>query len=82
MEILQQIYAVLIAAIPSLTAIVSTIVVAIKLFSGFKDLTKKTDTTELKVVLKQVIKENEELKTQIKHTLSKIDKIAEEDVKL
>lgn len=70
----------IIAILPSIINILSTIAVFFKLVNNFKNSlnTKTNELEELKNQYKVILQENYELKALLKEYLTKIDKIARE----
>lgn len=90
MVTLDNVYEILMAILPSITAVLSAVGVAIGILAKFKALRKdvadKTDLSEYKEQIKQIseedkatiqqlVQQNAELQTQIAELVSKIDKI-------
>lgn len=69
----------MIAILPSMTAICGVIFTAIKIFSQFKELIKKvddkTDLTEAKTQMESIIAENRALRKQVADLLTEVRKI-------
>lgn len=69
----------LIAILPSLTAIGGVLFTAFKIFSQFKELIKKvddkTDLTEAKTQMESIIAENKALRKQVADLLTEVRKI-------
>lgn len=70
----------IVAILPSIINILSTIAVFFKLVNNFKSSlnTKTNELEELKNQYKVILQENYELKALLKEYLTKIDKIARE----
>lgn len=77
---MDQYIAMIIAILPSIINILSTIAVFFKLVNNFKSIliTKTNELEELKNQYKILLQENYELKALLKEYLTKIDQIARE----
>ena len=71
-----------IAVIPSITAVLTTVGLIWKVIKNFKklkdDVSNMTAMEEIRAELKEVLQENAKLKKQLNETLTKIDKVHRE----
>lgn len=71
-----------IAVIPSITAVLTTVGLIWKVIKNFKklkdDVSNMTAMEDIRAELKEVLQENAKLKKQLNETLTKIDKVHRE----
>ena len=71
-----------VAVIPSITAVLTTVGLIWKVIKNFKklkdDVSNMTAMEDIRAELKEVLQENAKLKKQLNETLTKIDKVHRE----
>lgn len=78
-----EIQAYIIAAIPALTAVATILVTAYRILGNFRSLVKrvddKTDLSEARTEMQQLINENKELRREVADLITEISKVKYND---